>query len=63
MVLAGEVPLSATVSMSGGWDVSKGELIGRSDVARCCIDVHIGWLILDRQLFDFRGFCDCAGRF
>ena len=65
MLLAGEVPMHATVSMGGGGVIKDG-CIGRSDVVGCCIDVRPGWLILVRRLFDFRdirGFRDHAVRF
>ena len=63
MVLADEVPLYATVSMGGWGVVSKDGCISRADVAGCCIDVRLVWLILVRQLFDFRDFHDCVRRF
>ena len=47
----------------GGGVVIKDGSIGRSEVAGCCIDVRLRWLILFRQLFVFRDFRDLAGRF
>ena len=50
----------------GGGVVIKDGCIVRSNVAGCCIDVRLGWLIIVRQLFvflDFLDFLDLAGRF